>query len=87
MFAVDGTKMLQTCAVSPHNNLVVCRTEEIMEDSVTQIDDEQIVSGSGNSCIYKFRHCHNAVFRLYIIFYRLDEQDDIVGFLAFVTIG
>lgn len=35
MLAVDGTKMIMTCAVSPHNNLIAYVLEEIVERDVT----------------------------------------------------
>ena len=35
MLAVDGTKMIMTCAVSLHNNLIAYVLEEIVERDVT----------------------------------------------------
>ena len=35
MLAVDGTKMVVTCAVSLHNNLIAYVLEEFVERSVT----------------------------------------------------
>ena len=35
LLAVDGTKMVVTCAVSPYNNLIAYVLEEFVERSVT----------------------------------------------------
>ena len=86
MLAVDGTKMIMTCEVSLHNNLIAYVLEEIVKRDVTEIDYKQVVSGTGDGGIDQLGHGHDGILGLNVLFCRLDKEDDIIGLPPFVAI-